>query len=161
MGCDVSPGEPAKAVSAMIYCVDFGYRGSYFLMREHHDCLIILIGLFVQIDRMERPVHYLTGQGSILRSCWISEIFVERASDHRAASGPHVGVDHCCAEVAMAEQFLNGADVVAVFEQVGCERMAERVTAPVLWNSGTEDRGFDGTLEDALVDMVAAFASAV
>jgi len=59
MGCGVSGEDAVKTALAIRCCLDFGKGGSYFLMREHHDCLIVLIGLFVPIDRMERPAYFL------------------------------------------------------------------------------------------------------
>jgi hypothetical protein len=53
---------------------------------------------------------------------------VRRASDSGGAAVQHVRVDHRGAHIAVAQQFLNRADVVAVFEEVRRERMAERVT---------------------------------
>lgn len=38
-----------------------------------------------------------------------------------------MGVDHGGFDVAVAEEFLDGADVVAVFDEVGGEGMAEGV----------------------------------
>jgi len=38
-----------------------------------------------------------------------------------------VGVDHGGAHILVAEQFLDGADVVAILEEVGGKRMAEGV----------------------------------
>jgi hypothetical protein len=54
----------------------------------------------------------------------------------------------------MAEQFLNGSDIVALFEKVSCERMPEGVAAGVLGAAGLEHGGFHGTLEDGWVDVV-------
>ena len=56
-------------------------------------------------------------------------------------------VDHCRANVAVAQQFLDGADVVAVFEEVGCERMTEGMAAGVLDDSGAVDRFVHRALE--------------
>jgi hypothetical protein len=44
----------------------------------------------------------------------------------KAATVEDEGVNHRGTGFAMAEQFLNGRDVVAVFEQVGCKRATER-----------------------------------
>jgi hypothetical protein len=35
-----------------------------------------------------------------------------------------MGVDHCCTHILMTKEFLNGADVVAVLEQVRGEGVA-------------------------------------
>jgi len=42
-----------------------------------------------------------------------------------------VGVDHCGFDVLVSEQGLDGANVVAVFEHVGGEAVAQRVTRAV------------------------------
>jgi hypothetical protein len=36
-------------------------------------------------------------------------------------------IDHDCPHIGMAQQLLNRSDVVAVFQQVGGERMSERI----------------------------------
>ena len=46
---------------------------------------------------------------------------VEGASDAEAAAVEDVCVDHCCCDAAVAEEFLDGANVVAGFEKVGGE----------------------------------------
>ena len=43
----------------------------------------------------------------------------------------NMSVNHGCAYVAVAKEFLDGADVVAIFEQVGCKGEAECVAAGV------------------------------
>ena len=46
-----------------------------------------------------------------------------------------VGVDLCGADVCMAEQFLDGTDIVVGFQQVGGETVSQRIhTLPA--NSG-------------------------
>src|SRR5205814_4739021 len=66
------------------------------------------------------------------------------------------GVDHRRADVAMAEQLLDGPDVVTVVEQVRGEGMPERVTARVLEDAGLAQGALDGTLDDGLVQVMAA-----
>ena len=41
--------------------------------------------------------------------------------------GSYVSVDHRRADIAVSEQGLDGANVMAVFEEMCCERMTERV----------------------------------
>ena len=55
-------------------------------------------------------------------------LVVERASDGEAAALEDMGVDHGGFDIFVAEQFLNGADVVAVLEQMGGKRVAEGMT---------------------------------
>ena len=52
---------------------------------------------------------------------------IERAPYTPAALVQDVRVNHRRADVAVAEQLLDGPDVVAGFEQVGCEGMAQRI----------------------------------
>jgi hypothetical protein len=52
---------------------------------------------------------------------------VEGALDGEAASVQDVGVDHGGADVAVAEELLDGADVVAAFEEMGGEGVAKGV----------------------------------
>ncbi len=47
-----------------------------------------------------------------------------------------MGVNHRRADVAVSQEFLDGADVVAVFEQVNREGMAELVGRGVLGDFG-------------------------
>jgi hypothetical protein len=54
---------------------------------------------------------------------------VSWALDASSASIQHMRRDHRRADISMAKQLLNGADVVASFEQVGGERMAKSLAA--------------------------------
>ena len=53
------------------------------------------------------------------------DIFIQRAMDSEAAFGEDMGIDHCGADVAMSEELLDGSDIVSLFEEVCCERVAE------------------------------------
>jgi hypothetical protein len=57
-----------------------------------------------------------------------------------------VGVDHGGAHVGVAEQFLDCADIVAVFEEVGGERVAEGVATGVFRDAALPDGFLDGAL---------------
>lgn len=72
----------------------------------------------------------------------VGEIAQELRSIHGAAYAGgaqvgDVGVLHGDVDTAVAQQLLDRADVVAVLEQMGCERMAERVTGRGLRQSGS------------------------
>ena len=84
---------------------------------------------------------------------------VQRAADSACAVAQHVGVDHRRRDVAMAEQFLHRADVVAPLEQVRREGMAKAVTGHALVDSRCPCRIRDGPLDDGLVQVMPAFAS--
>ena len=61
----------------------------------------------------------------------VTSIFVEGASNGESAFREHVGIDHSSSDIVVAEEFLDGADVVALFEEVGGEGVAEGVAACV------------------------------
>jgi len=66
-----------------------------------------------------------------------------------------VGVDHGGLDVLVAEEFLNGADVVAVLEEVGGEGVAKGVGGDVFLDPGLEGGGADGFLKQGGVGVVA------
>ena len=53
---------------------------------------------------------------------------VQRAAHPTAALVQDVRVNHGRLHALVAEQFLDGADVVSILEQMGCEGMAQGVT---------------------------------
>jgi len=61
-----------------------------------------------------------------------SQVLIEWASDGESAFGQDVGIDHCGTDVMMTKEFLNGADIIALFEEVGSEGVAEGMTACIL-----------------------------
>jgi len=67
-----------------------------------------------------------------------------------------VGVNHRRAHIPVAQQFLNGADVVTVLQKVRRKRVPERVARRLLGKAGLEHSLSDGTLDDRLVQMMAA-----
>ena len=65
-----------------------------------------------------------------------------------------MGVDHGGFDVFVAKEFLDGADVVAVLEEVGGETMAKGVGADTFLYFGFLGGFFDGFLEGSFVDVV-------
>jgi hypothetical protein len=61
--------------------------------------------------------------GRRLQRCKHSEL-VGRAADTKGPEFQNMGVDHCGGDVCVAEEFLDGPDVLPVLEKVRCERMA-------------------------------------
>ena len=62
-----------------------------------------------------------------------------------------MSVNHRRANVRMPEQLLYGSYVIAVLQEVGCERMPERVRASRFRDICFQPRLFDGLLEDRFV----------
>lgn len=67
-----------------------------------------------------------------------------------------MGVDHCRFEIDMPEQFLDGADIFAGFEEVGGKAVAQGVAGDFLGDAAFADGGGDGGLDRGLVEMVSA-----
>jgi hypothetical protein len=65
-------------------------------------------------------------------------------------------VDLCGFDILMAQEFLDGADVVSGFEQMGGEAVAEGVGCGRLGNAACLDRGAHSPLQIGVVGMVAA-----
>jgi hypothetical protein len=65
-----------------------------------------------------------------------------------------MGIDHGCAHIFVAQQLLNGAYVIAIFQQVRCEAVTESVAATRLTNPGAAQACLDCFLQHPLADMV-------
>jgi hypothetical protein len=52
---------------------------------------------------------------------------IERAGNRRRPLSRHVGVDHGCLETLVTEQDLDGVQIDAALDEVGCEAMPEGV----------------------------------
>ena len=63
-------------------------------------------------------------------------------------------VNHGRLDVLVAEQFLNGANVIPVLQQVGREGMPERVAARVFDDSRFTDGLMDGPLQPGVEGVV-------
>jgi hypothetical protein len=61
---------------------------------------------------------------------------IQRAAHRPAAAFQDVGVDHGGADVFMPEEFLDGADIIAGLEQMGCKGVAQGVAGDALLEAG-------------------------
>ena len=66
-----------------------------------------------------------------------------------------MGVDHSRFDVLVAEEFLDGPNVVAGHQQVSSEGVAEGMAAYVLVDVRVSDCLFDRAVDDRVVQMVA------
>ena len=80
---------------------------------------------------------------------------VEGAPDAERAAVEDVGVDHGGGDVAVAEEFLDGADVVAGLKEVGREAVAEAVARGGFGEVGGYDRFVKRPLKDGFVKVMA------
>src|SRR3990172_5425128 len=80
---------------------------------------------------------------------------IEGAAHGQSAPVEDMGVNHRGPHVFVAEEFLDGSNVVAGFEQMRSEAMSERVAASGLSEAGQTHSVFFGALGDAFVYVVA------
>ena len=85
---------------------------------------------------------------------------IQRAFDGQAAALEDVGVDHGGADVLVAEQFLDGANIVAILEQMGGKGMAKGMATDALLDARFLGGFLDGALKSRFVHVVAAFFAA-
>ena len=71
-----------------------------------------------------------------------------------------MGVDHGGADVFVSEQFLNGANVIAILEKMGGKGMAKGMATDALLDARFLGGFFDGALQSQFVHVVAAFFAA-
>jgi hypothetical protein len=81
--------------------------------------------------------------------------FVEWAYDGDWAPVQHMRVDLGRADVLVAQEFLDRADVVAAFEQVSREAVTEAVAGRALRNASVSRGDADRALHDRLMKMMA------
>ena len=81
---------------------------------------------------------------------------VRRASDRARAPVQNVSVDHGRADVVVAKELLDRPDVVAIFQQMGGERVAKRVTAYRFGDTRAQGRRLHRALKNRLVKVMAA-----
>ncbi len=98
--------------------------------------------------RLLPPLLRLREAGSLFEG-------IQRALDGKGAAFHHMGVDHGGADVFVAEQFLDCADVVAGLKQVRCEGMAQGVGRDVFGDFGFGGGAADGFLDAGGVEVVA------
>jgi hypothetical protein len=81
---------------------------------------------------------------------------IEGAADREAAAIEDVGVDHRGFDIAMAEEVLDRANIVAVFQKMSGEGMAERVAGHAFGDVGAAAGEANGFLEAAAAGVVPA-----
>ena len=85
--------------------------------------------------------------------CWA---LVEWAADREGTPIEDVGVDHSGADVVMAEELLDGANVVASFENVSGEAVSECVASCAFGYAGFDEGSVERALEHGFVEVVAS-----
>src|SRR5580698_10865591 len=83
-----------------------------------------------------------------------SRATVQRTLDPHRTPIQNMGVEHGCAHVGMAQQFLNRADVASRFQQVSRETMSKRMTASGLQYPSAAYRSLNRPLHHLFVHMV-------
>src|SRR5437870_1259056 len=81
---------------------------------------------------------------------------VRRARHRRRPAVEYMRIDHRGADVVVAQQFLDGADVAAVFEQMGGEGVSKRVRCSAFAEPRPPNSVEHGALQDRLVQVMTA-----
>jgi hypothetical protein len=81
---------------------------------------------------------------------------IERTADAQSSAVEDVGIDHGGIDVGMAEKFLDGADIVTGFQQMGGEGMAQGVAADGFLDASLAGGATDLLLQAGFVHVVAA-----
>ncbi len=84
---------------------------------------------------------------------------VHRASDCRRPSVQNMGVDHGRFQISMTQELLDGADIVAVFQEVRRKRMPKGVAGRPLGEPCPHHRFSHGFLKQRLVCMMTSLFS--
>ncbi len=71
---------------------------------------------------------------------------IQRAAHRPAAAVEDVGVDHRGADVFVTQEFLDGADIVAILQKVSGKGVAEGMAGDALLQVGFVGRLFDSAL---------------
>jgi hypothetical protein len=79
---------------------------------------------------------------------------IRKTADAAASTVSDVGVDHCCFDVAVAQQLLHRADVVAGGQQVRAEGMTKRMAGDQLRQADLVSGLRYGLLDERFVDVV-------
>ena len=87
---------------------------------------------------------------------WVIPSSIQGASHAQDILSGDMGVDHGGLEVPVAQEFLYGSDVVAVFQQVGCEAVPQGVHRCLLGNPRSKERLLERLLKGRWMDVVAA-----
>lgn len=83
------------------------------------------------------------------------ELPIQRTSYPSASTIEHMGINHRSFDIFVTKQFLDGADVVAILQEVSSEGMAEGVTTDPFCDFGTSDGLLKGFLESTFVQVIA------
>src|SRR5262245_65032691 len=84
-------------------------------------------------------------------------VTIERAAYPPTAAIEDVRINHGCGHVAMPQQFLDRADVVAVLQQMGREAVAEHMAGHALGDLGELCRPFHRFLQSALIEVLTSY----
>jgi hypothetical protein len=83
-------------------------------------------------------------------------LIIEGTPHPSAASGQNMGVNHSRSYILMTQQFLHGANVVAILQKMGSKAMAEGMATDSFGNLGLVHCSLESFLDGAFVEMMAA-----
>lgn len=87
-------------------------------------------------------------------------LLIERTFDSQSAALKHMSIDHGSFDVFMTQEFLDSANVIAVFEEMSGKGMAKSMRGDELVDFCGASGLFDSPLKVCLVQMVALLDAA-
>jgi len=113
---------------------------------------------------MRRCVEQNRDEVMVRRGSWVvlaAFVFwgclaIQRAAHSFGATIEDVSINLCRFNVLVAEEFLHSADIVAGFQEMGGEAVAEGVGCGRFGDAAGLDRGADSALQIGVVGVVAA-----
>src|SRR5215471_18908703 len=95
----------------------------------------------------QRPGKYISSSAEAAQE-------VCRAHDTTTTTVEHVSVYHRRTDVAMSEEFLDSADIISGFQEIGRKGMPQCMAIGWLGDVGLVDSGVHGPLQDQFGHMV-------
>ena len=105
------------------------------------------------------PSGVMCKRSHITATRFVRSQTIGRTSHSQCTSIQDVRVDHRCADIGMAKELLDCANVVPVFEQMRGKRMPERMATDALRDSSLSRGHRHGTLHRRLVHVISRWRS--
>ena len=111
------------------------------------------------VRRNRGPRRYVQALAHNRHARFVRSQTIGRTSHSQCTSIEDVRIDHRCADIGMAKELLDCANVVPVFEQMRGKRMPERMATDALRDSSLSRSHCHGTLHRRLVQVISRWRS--
>ena len=72
---------------------------------------------------------------------------MERTADAASTPLQPMGIEHRCPDIFVSEPFLDRADIIPIFQEMGRKTRAQRRTTAAFLEAGVLESVFDGLLQ--------------